>query len=74
MRIIAVMLVMLSFAAPGAAGPLEDADAAMKETLTASLPCDLFVLEPSKATPTPSTISEYSTTRKHRIRAICGSA
>ena len=30
MRIIAVMLLMLSFAATGAAGPSEDADAAMK--------------------------------------------
>jgi len=30
MRIIAVVLLMLSFAAPGAAGPSEDADAAMK--------------------------------------------
>ena len=30
MRIIAVVLLMLSFAASGAAGPSEDADAAMK--------------------------------------------
>jgi TPR repeat protein len=30
MRIIAVMILMLSFAASGAAGPSEDADAAMK--------------------------------------------
>ena len=43
MRIIAAILLMLSLAGPLAAGPQEDADAAMGRD-DYRLPCDLFVL------------------------------